>query len=319
MSADLAGDKMALLSLAERLGLEVPATRCPKPDDDLDAIVEEIGLPAIVKPIRGMGSIGVEIGRTRDALQRCLASRLPLVDSVFDLSSLLVQEWVPGEVHDVCTLFNRGEPRAVLTQRRLLMYPSRGGPGIFNETTYEPELAERAIHLLRHLNWHGPAQVEFKVDPRSDSVKLIEVNGRFWGTLDLAVTAGVDFPTMAAEMAIRGDVEPASDYPVGLRFRWPIPFAALHAFERGRSSSSFWQLVQPHPEVPSDLWLTDPLPWLAESWFAAHRLIRRALQKWRPGSSSDPTAPRLLHDPARLRSAMQYNPVVSAEDNEVAN
>ncbi len=304
-SAALARDKLDLLSLAERLGLEVPATRCPDQDGDLDPLVKALGLPVVVKPRRGMGGIGVKIAKSSEALGRCLESRLPMVDDVFDLSSLLVQEWVPGEVHDVCALFNRGEPRATLTQRRLVMHPASGGPGIFNETTDDPELKERATLLLRELDWHGPAQVEFKVDPRDGSVKLIEVNGRFWGTLDLAIAAGIDFPCMAAEMAVHGDVEPVSDYRVGLQFRWPVPFALLHALEDASSWRALWRFLRPSSQIHSDLFPGDPLPWLAETWFTTRRLARRAGRKWKSDTSTDPEDPLLLSDLSRLRSILR--------------
>ncbi|MGB5660033.1 MAG: ATP-grasp domain-containing protein [Thermoanaerobaculia bacterium] len=304
-SATLVRDKLELLSLAERIGLEVPATRCPAQDDDLGPIVRDLGVPVVVKPRRGMGGIGVRLAKTPEALGRCLENRFAVADEVFDLSSLLVQEWVPGEVHDVCALFNRGEPRATLTQRRLAMYPESGGPGIFNETTDEPELKERAILLLRELGWHGPAQVEFKIDRRDDSVKLIEVNGRFWGTLDLATAAGIDFPGMAAKMAIHGDIESVTDYRVGLQFRWPVPYALLHALESRRSWSSLWRFLRPSHEIRSDLWLTDPLPWLAESAFAVQRMAHRSVQRWRPQSSDDGSDPQVLHDLSHLRSMLR--------------
>ena len=38
--------------------------------------------------------------------------------------------------------------------------------------------------------------VEFKLDARDGVAKLMEINGRFWGSLQLAVDAGVDFPAI---------------------------------------------------------------------------------------------------------------------------
>ena len=49
-------------------------------------------------------------------------------------------------------------------------------------TTHEPELASTARNLLESLGWHGPAQVEFKFDPRDKRYKLIELNPKLWGT-----------------------------------------------------------------------------------------------------------------------------------------
>ena len=72
---------------------------------------------------------------------------------------------------------------------------------IINETTDEPELRNQAIRLLEALQWHRPAQVVFKVDPHYGSATLMEVNGRFWGTMDISIQAGVNFPLLACRMA----------------------------------------------------------------------------------------------------------------------
>ena len=62
--------------------------------------------------------------------------------------------------------------------------------------------------------------VEFKKDTRDGQFKLMEINPKFWGSLDLAIAAGVDFPYLAARMAAEGDIDPVEDYRVGVRFRW---------------------------------------------------------------------------------------------------
>jgi predicted ATP-grasp superfamily ATP-dependent carboligase len=259
-------DKLKTLELATRLGLETPATFCPQDADDLRSIADEIGYPCVVKPRSGAGALGIRIPASRRDLMDCFQGGVD--------GSQLVQEYVPGEVHDVCTLFNRGEPRAALTQKRLRMFPSTGGAGILNETTDEPELRERAIALLGRLRWHGPAQVEFKVDG-GGCAHLLEVNGRFWGTLDLAVAAGVNLPLLACRMAADGDVDPVRSYRVGQRFRWPFPYALLVALETGRWWDSIWPFVRPDRRATSDLWLSDPLPLLAESVAILRRLCRR--------------------------------------------
>ena len=43
--------------------------------------------------------------------------------------------------------------------------------------------------------------LEFKMDEKEEILKLLEINGRFWGSLPLAVYAGVDFPYLFFEQA----------------------------------------------------------------------------------------------------------------------
>jgi len=62
--------------------------------------------------------------------------------------------------------------------------------------------------------------VEFRVDARNNEPKLMEINPRFWGSLELAVVSGVDFPYLLYQMAVNGDVEPVTDYKIGKKVRW---------------------------------------------------------------------------------------------------
>jgi len=62
--------------------------------------------------------------------------------------------------------------------------------------------------------------VEFRIDPRDGKPKLMEINPRFWGSLQLAIYSGVDFPYLLYKMAIDGDVEPVFEYKTGIKVRW---------------------------------------------------------------------------------------------------
>jgi hypothetical protein len=77
-----------------------------------------------------------------------------------------------------------------------------------------------AARLLEALDWHGVAEVEFKLDPRDNVPKFMEINGRFWGSLELAIEAGVDFPYLLYRLITEGDVKPVFQYKAGVRRRW---------------------------------------------------------------------------------------------------
>ena len=62
--------------------------------------------------------------------------------------------------------------------------------------------------------------VEFKVDERDNIPKLMEINGRFWGSLQLAIDAGVDFPALLIETVEKNHVPPLGNYAIGVRTRW---------------------------------------------------------------------------------------------------
>src|SRR5204863_8807497 len=154
----------------------------------------------------------------------------------------LVQEYVAGEESSVQFLCDRGAVVAGCANRRLRSVNPVGGVGALKQTvplSYRG-LGERAESLASALKWSGPMMVEFKTDRETSRPKLMEINGRFWGSLPLAVLAGVDFPYLYYRLAQGLDVEPAGDYVQGIVSRHFIGdlrhlFAALFKRDSMRS------------------------------------------------------------------------------------
>src|SRR5262249_40991218 len=100
----------------------------------------------------------------------------------------------------------------------------------------DPPLLDHAERILEALKWHGVAMVEFKRDARDGVSKLLEINGRFWGSLQLAVDSGVDFPYLLYRQAVDGDIDPVFSYRVGVRLRWwlgDLDWLLIRLRERG--------------------------------------------------------------------------------------
>ena len=72
---------------------------------------------------------------------------------------------------------------------------------------------------MENAKWHGIAMVEFKVE-EDGSAHLIEVNTRFWGSLQLSIDAGVDFPWLLYQVAIGKQPNSVTQYQTGNRLRW---------------------------------------------------------------------------------------------------
>jgi hypothetical protein len=70
------------------------------------------------------------------------------------------------------------------------------------------------VRLLEALSWTGLAMVEFRVG--EDGPSLMEVNGRIWGSLPLAVRAGMDFPARMAAVFLDG---PPPEGPIDTTYR----------------------------------------------------------------------------------------------------
>src|SRR5262245_8018065 len=182
-----ASDKLATWQLAASLQVPVPRSAT-----GVKEALAELTFPMIVKPLHSSGSRGV----ARVTNEAELRSRESAIVSRF--GPVLIQEALPasGAGLGVGLIADRGRVLNAYAYRRLREFPVSGGPSTLRETIRAPELVEHAARLMRALDWTGVAMVEFKVDVRDGVARLLEINPRFWGSLELAAVAGLNFPLM---------------------------------------------------------------------------------------------------------------------------
>jgi predicted ATP-grasp superfamily ATP-dependent carboligase len=217
-----ASDKAAMVELARECGVPIPATVTVNSLEEARAVAPKLSYPAVIKPGRSRvraagGWISTGVGYASDSGE--LLRRLEALDpAVFPV---LLQERIAGEGVGVFACYDRGKALALFAHRRIREKPPSGGVSVLRESApLDPAAAEHANRLLQALGWHGVAMVEFKRDDRDGSLRLMEINARFWGSLQLAIDAGVDFPAMLAELALGGVVQPVDGYAQGVRSRW---------------------------------------------------------------------------------------------------
>ena len=226
-SFSVAIDKERTTQLAQELGIPTPQTICSSDTEEIISWASRpsVGFPLTLKPRRrgaGPGTVRIpNAERLRAAVRHFeqVGDELP----THAHTRPVIQETVPGEIHDCCMLYERGTLKAVLTQLRLRTLEPTGGIGVVNVTTDVPEIKLASHRLMDRLNWHGPAQVEWIRDARSGTYRLLEINPRFWGTLELATDAGINFPGLTVDMLGGKDVGLMNQYRVGIRRRWVFP------------------------------------------------------------------------------------------------
>ena len=214
-------DKAQLIERAGQVGIPVPRTVIAHDPASLRAAVAEIGLPCALKPARSRVLIGDTIVGTAVTIAHDMAAVEHVAAQPWlGPTACLVQEFIPGTGAGVFSLCGPEGPVAWFAHRRLREKPPRGGVSVLSESApVDPALQDLADKLLRSVHWFGPAMIEFRVDPQGRPW-LMEVNGRFWGSLQLAIDSGVDFPWLLYRLC-RGEAakEPES-YEVGRRLRW---------------------------------------------------------------------------------------------------
>jgi predicted ATP-grasp superfamily ATP-dependent carboligase len=216
-------DKDETTRLAASLGVDTPASVVITSAAEARAAAPSLRFPVVLKP-RSSQELAPD-GRVRTTGAPVYARDVDgFLEAWRDIETrcraAIVQEFVPGQGVGYFALMCRGERRAEFAHRRLRdVRPTGSGSSLRESILAPPPVLDAGRAILRALDWHGPAMVEFRVRPDGTAV-FLEVNGRFWNSLALAVYAGVDFPALTADIAERGDVSPATRYEVGLRCRW---------------------------------------------------------------------------------------------------
>jgi len=215
-------DKGKLLELALELGVPTPKTWFVERAEAVEGLLSELVFPVVLKPRR---SRLLSAGRWLTTSVRYARSAEELCHLVTSLEFLrehpfLVQEYVRGEGRGIFVLCNRGEAMAFFAHRRVRENPPPGGVSVLSESVdLDPQMRDYAAAILRAVGWHGVAMVEFKHGDGA-RIHLMEVNARFWGSLQLSIDAGVDFPWLLYQLATGEAPMASSGYKVGLRSRW---------------------------------------------------------------------------------------------------
>lgn len=277
-------NRSCLLGQASALGIPVPEQHVLQSRSEADAAAAQLPYPLAIKrsgstplPPRSRHAPRVVYCATPTELERSL-DQFP--DEAYPL---LAQRLVNGPGLGVFLLVWEGRTLASFAHRRIREKPPTGGASVFRESVaMDPQLLRWSEALLERFDWRGVAMIEFKYDEASETPFLMEVNGRFWGSLQLAVDAGVDFPKLLLDVATGRDVPPPPAYRAGVKTRWlwgEVDHLAALLSSRGASPNGGGRLrplasalgswlIPARLEV---LKLRDPAPFLVESteWIKA--------------------------------------------------
>jgi predicted ATP-grasp superfamily ATP-dependent carboligase len=277
-----ASDKAHVLELARKCGFGVPETRIIAGPDECDAAVADAAFPAVVKPHRSVVAVGgqrrklaVVLVADAAACRRILAA---LPAAAFPV---LLQQRVSGVGEGFFALRWGGRTVAMFAHRRLREKPPDGGVSVYRESIpLEERLMGPGLRLLDALDWNGVAMIECKRDGTTGRPVVMEVNGRFWGSLQLAIDAGIDFPALLLR-CVGGEMVPlCRDYRVGVRSRWfwgDVDHLYMRFRGDGARVGSRLEALRDFLRVSpgrdrSEVWRwRDPIPFAVETlqWFGA--------------------------------------------------
>ena len=214
-------NKCKLISLAKTLDIPIPLSLEIKAGIIPKKELSNCKFPQVLKP--GLSWLKTDSGWIHTSV--CVASNkdaaIQLIEEgpAFQNHNYLLQEYVVGHGEGIFAIYNHGEPVAFFAHKRLREKPPDGGVSVLSESAdINPTLLKYAKKILDQVSWHGIAMVEFRVD--DGNIYLMEVNTRFWGSLQLAIDSGVDFPWLLYQIACGEKIEKINEYKKGKRLRW---------------------------------------------------------------------------------------------------
>ena len=216
-------DKLATLELARSLDVPTPHTALVTTVEEARREAAALGWPVVLKPqaSRVFGADHASLETMNVTYAGGFSSLEERMREFEGVCPVLLQEYHTGEGLGVELLTERGRPLAVFQHRRLREVPTTGGASSYRESVaLDPVLYGYAVSMLEALEWTGLAMVEFKTGPRGPM--LMEINGRIWGSLPLAIESGVDFPAGLLDLYLgrrNGDGATQTGYRVGTRAR----------------------------------------------------------------------------------------------------
>jgi predicted ATP-grasp superfamily ATP-dependent carboligase len=266
-------DKRVLYSIAERIGVPCPRSFWIRDPAEMQRALTEIPIPCIAKPVSASDwrkpAIWEAVGRRKAVIFHDRQELENFYSSIYHIEpALCIQEYVPGddtELVIVGAYVNaHSGARAVYTARKLLQLPPLAGTGVAVRSCAVPEIVEPSLRLLDHLQYVGPAEIEYKRDRESGQFKLIEINTRFWDQHALGAACGVDLVKALIEDVVFG--QPRKRAADGSTVTWISEDGFLVSFLgsvtdraqkgkahraawRGRKVYAIWSWKDPRPAL----------------------------------------------------------------------
>ncbi len=221
--------KSKTVALAKALSIPVPETALFENEAEVLSYIENHGFgnPLVLKPdVSKVWSgeyrvdLGVGILHTEEDARFFLRSTLPF-------APVLVQTRVPGVGIGQEFLVCDGEIILSFQHERIHEPLGSGGSSYRKSVLLHAGMLECSRKLIQALKWDGVCMIEYRWDPKTDMFWFMEINGRFWGSLPLAIRAGADFPAALISSELGGVKPFDSTYRTGLfarnvvkDFRW---------------------------------------------------------------------------------------------------
>lgn len=242
-SFDIAINKHKLSLFLEACQLSVPKSGFFSKLEDYMAEKSNWHFPVLVKPLQEKGGDGILKFYKSEAFETYLLS-----------NSGFIQEYIEGYDIDCSVICKDGVVLCHTIQKGNLAGDTDYAPQLGVDFLRNDSVLDLTRQLMKALCWNGIAHIDLRYDQNKDDYKVIEINSRFWGSVEASKFAGINFPELAIKAALL-EVVPQIDYSYIPYIRFKGVFKTM----RNRPSLLFDpSFIINHTEVRSVL--NDPFP-----------------------------------------------------------
>ncbi len=215
-SFTIAFNKDKTYQLARSLSIPVPSSKLYTQGEQIQETLVEFSYPVILKPFCSVNESKVD--EKNFVLSACSSAEAQDLLQQMPAGAVQIQEQVSGVGVGIEFLALNGNILAVHQHRRL--HETTGhGSSYRKSVPVNSELYRAAAMIIEKLDYTGVGMCEFRVDEEKKQWWFIELNARFWGSLPLAVAAGVDFPWLLFQLLVEGRSKFDTSYKIGTRCR----------------------------------------------------------------------------------------------------
>ncbi len=272
-------DKRLTYQLAKETGVAFPVTCYPNHRAFVAAL--ECQFPVILKPaVKESFNPFVHAKAWQVDNRAQLIARYDQASTMVPSDTIMIQEMIPGDGAaqlSYAALCTEGSPRVSVVARRTRQYPvDFGRSSTFVESIDEPEVEQASLPLLAALHYTGLVEVEFKRDPRTGQLKLLDINPRVWGWHTLSRRFGGDFPYLFWRLL--NDLEiPQVRVPAGVHWMRSLTdmLAIISGIRHGKMRLLDYFRSLKRPLELAIFAVDDPLPAIVEALLLAQVVLRR--------------------------------------------
>lgn len=217
----IATSKERTLEIAKKSGLRIPRGVMLGNVNEVGSALHEIGLPAVIKPIKSR-VIGEHLGdKTSPQLVTTVDEARRVVEELtLCHGEVLFQQYLTGRRESISFFYAKGQVYARFAQWAKRTNPPIGGVSVLRQSMGIPiDIGEQAEQFVREIGLEGYSEAVFRRD-RAGYPYLMEISPRLSASIELAARAGIDFPYLLYRWANGERIDAVKWYRRGLWMRY---------------------------------------------------------------------------------------------------